>query len=182
MLFSICACDAWGIDVAFFAIILLGTLFGVWRGFLRSVCKLAGTIFSLVVAFGFCVSFKNTLESWFGLETALRNAISAVPKLGTWISIIISFIALVIIVRLLAWGAGVLGKTVVKQFSALNKIDKFLGGLLGLFLGALLVFLLLSICLWIPSESLHAYISQSKVVGAIFNWDAFQNAARLYVI
>lgn len=180
MLFSLCACDAWGIDVAFFAILLLGTLFGVWRGFLRSVCKLAGTIFSLVVAVGFCVSFKNTLESWFGLETALVNAMPAVPKIASWISIIVSFIALVVLVRLLAWGAGILGKTVVKKFSALNAIDKFLGGLLGLFMGALLIFLLLSVCLWIPSESLHAYISESKVVGTIFNWDLFQRAARLY--
>ncbi len=65
--------SAWILDVVFFVILLLGLLLGTWRGFIKGVCKLAGTIFALFVAFTFCNPFKNTLENWFGMTTAIAN-------------------------------------------------------------------------------------------------------------
>lgn len=167
---------AWILDVIFFALLLLGTLFGVWRGFLKSVCKLAGTIFSLGIAIAFCVPFKNTLQGWFNLEGALCAAIPKVPVLGTWISVAISFVSLIVIVKLLAFLAGFLGKSLVSKCKPLEKIDRFLGGLFGLVCACATIFFLMAICAWIPSNGLHAYIESSGVVGAIFKWDLFQSA------
>lgn len=178
-LFGACANSAISLDIAFFTILFLGTLIGVWRGFVKFVCKIAGTIFSIAIAIFFCVAFKNTLENWFGLESALRNALSATPTLGSWLSIAISFISLVILVRLLAWLVGSVGTALVEKFKPVRTVNKVLGGLLGLFSSALLLFFLLAVCYWIPVGSLHAFISDANVVGAIFNWEWFREAATL---
>ena len=173
------------LDVAFFVILLLGALIGTWRGFIKGVCKLAGTFFSLFVAVTFCNAFKNTLESWFGLTSALANAFGGTQTGITaagWVSIAISFVALFILVKLLSWLLGQVGTSLVERFSVCKKINRFLGTILGLVEGAILIFLLLTICYWIPSESLHAYIGQSTIVGAIFNWDAFIWAAEFSFI
>ena len=44
---------AWIPDAVFFAILALGLLIGLIRGFVKSVCKLAGTIVSIFIAFTF---------------------------------------------------------------------------------------------------------------------------------
>ncbi len=66
---NLLASSAWVLDVAFIVILLFGILFGTWRGFVKGVCKLAGTVFAIFVAFTFCNAFKNSLESAFGLTT-----------------------------------------------------------------------------------------------------------------
>lgn len=172
------AAGAWGLDIAFFVIILLGILLGVWRGLIKFVCKIAGTIFSIVIAFLCCVPFKNATEGLFGLEGVLRKSISAVPILGTWITVVISFLALAVIVRLLAWAVGAIGKALVEKVKSINAIDKTLGGLLGLLCAGLAIFFLLAICLWIPANGLHNFIESSYVVGPIFKWDWFRHAAK----
>ena len=72
--------SAWILDVVFFVILLLGLLLGTWRGFIKGVCKLAGTIFALFVAFTFCNPFKNTLENWFGMTTAIANGMGGTSR------------------------------------------------------------------------------------------------------
>ena len=51
----------WALDLIFFLILLLGLVLGSWRGFVKGICKLAGTIFAIVVAVTFCNPFKNAL-------------------------------------------------------------------------------------------------------------------------
>ena len=168
--------SAWILDVVFFALILLGILFGVWRGFVKQVCKIAGWIFSLVVAFIFCVSFKNQLNAWFGMEAAISAGVKN-ATIGGWISIAISFVSLAILVRLLAWLFGILGTKLVEMSKVLTAINKVLGGILGAFTAMMTIFFLLAICRWIPSGGLHDFISSSTVVGKIFNWQWFWDTA-----
>ena len=146
----------WILDIVFFALILLGIGFGSWRGLCKSVCSIAGTVFSTSIAFIFCISFSNTLEGWFGLETALAGKVGTL--FASILSIIISFVALIIIVRVGAFLLGILGKAFVKQSKLLNSIDRFLGGLLGGGMGLLLIFFLLAIFSWINAASLNAFI------------------------
>ncbi len=173
--------SAWILDVVFFVILLLGLLFGTWRGFIKGVCKLAGTIFALFVAFTFCNPFKNTLENWFGMTTAIANGMGGTDVAVTaasWLSIAIAFVLLFVIVKLLSWILGKVGTAAAERSDFFGKINRLLGGILGLAEGLILIFLLLTICYWIPSESLHAFIGESSVVGRIFEWDAFQWAAQ----
>lgn len=168
----------WILDVVFFVILLVGVFFGAFRGFVKGICKIAGTLFSIAVAVIFCVAFSARLEAWFGLETALANAIGNATVAG-WISIAISFVGLVIIVRLGSWLLGKLGKALVDKFGPLKIVDRCLGGVLGLFEGLLLAFFILAVCYWIPVASMHEYIASSTIVGKVFTWDFFLRAVTL---
>lgn len=170
---------AWGLDVAFFVILILGIFIGVKRGFIAGICKIAGTVFSVAVALIFCISFQETLENWFGLTTALNNAVK--EPIGEWIAVVISFILLLIFVKLGAWLVGKLGTWLVSKFAPFRIVNLFLGGILGLFKGALLIFALLAVCLWIPSDTVHEFISSSAVVGKIFTWDWFIEATKISI-
>ncbi len=169
---------AWILDVIFFVVIALGILIGVARGFVKGICKLAGTFFAVGFAVSFCVPLKNSLESWFGLTTALGNAIKS-AKIAGWLSIAISFVALVIVIKLGAWLLGKAGSALVGRSAFLKTVDRFLGGLLGIVKALLVLFILLAIFKWISIPSVNTFIGSSSIVGRIYNSAWFTRAVRL---
>ena len=179
---NLLAAGGWTLDVAFFVILLVGILLGVMRGFVAGICKLAGKIFSVAVAVVFCVSFSESLESWFGTKTALNKAIGGSFPFGQWIMVALCFIALFLIVFFGAKFVGALGTSLVNKFEPFRIVNLVLGGLLGAFKALLIIFFLLSVCLWIPSESLHTFISSGSVVGKIFVSDWFQNSFNIVAL
>lgn len=170
--------SAWILDVIFFVFLLGGTLLGVKQGLLRGICKIAGTIFSIIVAFLFCIAFQNTLESWFGLTTALTNAIK-VPLLAYWIANIISFIILFVLVKLGAYLIGRIGTAIVDQSKGLAKLNMALGGLLGMFKSFLIIFFLLAFFTWINVGAVNNYITSSTIVGGLYDSNWFREAVQL---
>lgn len=163
------ASGSWALDIVFFVILLAGVFFGVTRGFIKSVCKLAGTLFAVAVGIMFCVSLQNTLEEWFSLTTALANAIGN-ATIASVLAIVISFVILVILVKLAAWILGKGGTALVEKFQPFKIINRVLGGVLGLFEAFMLIMLLLAICHWIPVDTLHEFIQDSTIVGRVFDW------------
>lgn len=174
---SLLASGGWVFDILFFVIIILGILLGVRRGFVKGICKLAGTIFSVVVAVTFCVAMQASLERSFGATTALNDAVGA--PFGEWIMVALSFILLLVIVKLGCWFLGSVGSAVVDSLAPLRILNMFLGGILGAFKAFILLFILFAIMRWIPNESLHAFISSSGVVGKIFDSQWFIDATRM---
>lgn len=233
---ALCAVSSagWILDLLFFLILILGTAFGAYRGFVSGVCRLAGKFASIAIAFLFCVSFSNLLELLFSLTTGLTNGIAGaiakngayalplpsdvsgaeisgalsgmgigwLPRLfiqisfrsvelipaGTtpailissvlakWISIIISFLLLIILVRL---GAKLLTKSfdaLKDHFGPLRAADQALGAALGFFKAFFLFFLFLIVLNWLPIASLHTALSSGGLVGKIFSSEWFQNA------
>lgn len=166
----------WILDVIFVVILIGGIFLGIFRGFVASICKLAGTILAIFVAVSFCTMFQYTLETWFGLTTALYNAIGS-DKAAYWIAVAISFIALLIVVKLCAWLLGMLFTSIVNKVKAFAFINRLLGGVLGLVMAGAAVFLLLTFCQLIHVQAVDNYISSSTIVGSIYNWDWFQQAA-----
>ena len=164
---SLLASGAWSLDVLFFVLLLLGVFLGVSKGFVGGVCKLAGTIFAIFVAVSFCVSFQGTLEKSFGWSTALNNAIA--PPFGTWIMIAICFLFLFGIVKLGSWLIGLVGTAITNSSPVFRIINMVLGGILGAFKAFAIIFLVLCIFNWIPSDALHNWMSSSGVVGTIFS-------------
>ena len=225
MLNQLLAANGWILDLVFFLFLVLGTLIGAHKGFVAGVCKLAGTIFSLIFAFTFCVAFANFLELCFHMTSAIASGIAGsiakndlyaigiaqdisgaeigsvlsemgiglIPRLiisrsfasvevipaGTtaatligsvlakWISVVIAFILLIIILRLGLF-------IVAKIFGALRDacapikiVDQILGAVLGFVKACLFIFILLAICNWLPIQSLHAFIESSSIVGKI---------------
>ncbi len=165
------AAGSWTLDVVFFALLILGMFFGVWRGFIKGICKLAGTIFSVIFAFTFCLPMKNQLDSWFGLTSAMGGTAAA-----GWGAVVISFVALVILIKLGAWLVGKLGTFLVNKFGPVKVINKVLGGLLGLVKALLVIFILLAIFKWIGADGIDNFISDSAVVGKIYSSDWFIKA------
>lgn len=170
--------SAWILDAVFFLILIGGLALGAKNGFIKGVCKIAGLIFSIAVAVMFCGAFANTLESWFGLTSTLADAVNS-ATIGKWIAVAISFVSLIIIVRLGAWLLGKVGTALVEAFAPLKVINQILGALLGLFEAILLICFLLAICRGLPINSLHEFISDSFIVGKIFNWDWFIHATQI---
>lgn len=238
MTFDLLASWTWTIDVVFLLLLVAGTAFGAFRGFISGICKMAGTLFAIVFAVIFCVSFSNFLENVFHLTTALANALTnsfhkealltplpvdiagadvktALEELGVgwlprslisasfssvetipagttaamllgstlakWISIVISFVLLIVLVKL---AAVILDKSLsglVDKVAPFRVINQLLGALLGLLKAGILAFVLLAICSWIPIDGLHNFLSSTAIVGPIFRSDWFA-AATSYAI
>ena len=171
------AAGAWIADVVFFALILIGILLGVRRGFIEGICKLAGTILAIIVAVTFCVALQASLERSFGWTTSINASVGA--PFGEWIMVALSFIFLLVLVKIGCWLVGKFGSAVVDKFAPLRIINKFLGGILGAFKVFILIFILLAVFRWIPSESLHGFLSSSGVVGKIFDSQWFIDATHM---
>lgn len=103
------------------------------------------------------------------------------PVIAKWIAIAISFVLLVILLKLATFLADKLFSGVVDSVTPLRIINRTLGGILGLLKGAITVFLLLAICSWLPIDSLHDFIGESGIVGQIFYSDWFRSATS-YVV
>lgn len=96
--------------------------------------------------------------------------------LAKWISIVIAFVLLIV---LLKFGAFLLSKgfNALKEWIApLRIVDQALGAVLGLLKAFALIFIVLLLLNWLPFDGLHAFISDSTIVGGIFRSDWFQNA------
>lgn len=161
----------WILDVIFIVILLGGLFFGVMQGFIKGVCKIAGTIFSLGFAFVFCVAFQDALEGMFGLTTALSNVID--PKIAYWIAVGISFLILFLLIKFGSMLLGSIGNKLVSVWAPVRVVNQALGGLLGCLEGAMIIFIMLMVCRWINADTINAYIESSAIVRAIYNWDWF---------
>ena len=173
------ATGGWVLDVVFFAVILIALTIGVWRGFIKGICKIAGTVFAIVFSVCFCVPMENSLESTFGMTTALSNAIGATA--GGWIAVVLSFLILVVIIKLGAWLLGKLGTALVNRFAPLKTVNKLLGGLLGLVKALVLILLLLAVLKWIGLASVDEFIASSSIVKHIYQWNWFARAMQFPV-
>ena len=96
--------------------------------------------------------------------------------LAKWISIVIAFILLIIIVR---FGVVLIAKLfgmIKDSFAPLRVADQALGAILGFVKACFLIFILLAICQWLPIQSLHTFIESSTIVGKIAASEWFHSA------
>lgn len=64
---------AW-LDIAVIAVVVIIALVGMYRGLLKSLLQLFGTIATLALSIWLAKPFSGLLEGWFGMTTALGNA------------------------------------------------------------------------------------------------------------
>lgn len=224
---------SWILDLVFFLLLILGTAYGVYKGFVGGILKLTTIWFALIFAFLFCVGFSGFLETCFGMTTAIARGIEgaisknelykaaigadtpgadiaavlegmnidgiarwfisisfgkmeSVPAEATpammiasitakWISIAISFVALVLIIKFGSLLIKLIFRAIASGVKPLRVIDQILGGILGLAESLILIFILMLIMNWLPVASLHEFISSSAVVGKIFASGWFQS-------
>ncbi len=158
---------SWILDVIFFVVLIGGCLVGVKVGFVKGVCRIAGWVLSFIVPFVFCAAFKDALESWFGMVSAIQSGIGT--TIGGWVSMGISFILLFILVRLGTWLLGKIGTALTDSSKIFSAINQIFGGLLGIAEAFLFCYFLLLVCNWLPLDNVHTFIEGSTVVGAIYH-------------
>ena len=166
------------LDITFFVIILIFLLVGVARGFIKGVCKWAGTIVSGVLAFTFCNPFQRLLDDWFSLTQALAGALNNEKAAGI-IALVISFLIILVGAKLTFWALGKIGTALVKKIKVFGAINAMLGGILGLAEALVVIFLLLMICKWINVAEVNEFILESSIVGKIYQWEWFEWASTL---
>ena len=101
--------------------------------------------------------------------------------LAKWFSIAISFVLLVVLIKLAAvlLDKGLSG--LVERVAPFRVINQLLGAILGLLKAGILLFIVLAVCSWIPLEGMHNFLSSSAIVGPIFRSEWFA-AATNYAI
>ena len=80
--------------------------------------------------------------------------------LAKWISVVIAFVLLILIVRLGAWGLTKAFDALKNALAPLRVVDQ----------------VILLVCNWLPFEGLQNFISSSTIVGKIYVSDWFQSA------
>lgn len=158
---------SWIIDVIFFALLLIGLIGGAAQGFFRGISKLAGTLFSVLVAFLFCVQVSASFEDAFGLTTSIANAVHS-PTVAYWLSVILCFIGLFVCVKLGAFLIGTLGKAIVDSARPLRAVDKTLGALLGCLKAFFLITLILLFFKWLQIDAVEEFLHGTAVVGGLY--------------
>lgn len=165
------------LDIVFAAVIVLGIIIGLLRGFIKCILKFAGTIFALVVAISFCVPLSSGLESAFGLTTTLSQSMN--PTIAGWVAVAISFVGLVLLVKLGTWLLAKVGTKLVEKSNVLKGLNRFLGALFGLAFALVILFFLLTACRMLNIDVVNEFIRSSYVVGKIYDWEWFVNATAL---
>lgn len=126
----------------------------------------------------FIVAFFRGVDA---MPAGITPASMIASILAKWISIVISFVLLIILVRL---GARLLGKgikSITDRIMPLRVLDQVLGAILGLIKAFVILFAVLLIFNWLPWDGFHNYLESSAVVGGIFRSEWFQ-AATSYAV
>lgn len=93
-----------------------------------------------------------------------------------WISIVISYILLILLIRFGAMLIAKLFSAVIDHVAPLRVVNQVLGGILGLAVTLFYIFIALMLCNWLPIAPLHAFIESSAIVGKIFTSPWFISA------
>ncbi len=171
----------WIADIVFFAIVLIGMIIGIKRGFVRGICKLGGTLLAVVIAFSFCTPLQAWLESAFGFTTLIQNGIGNATLAG-WLSIATCFVGLLILTKLAAWLIGKLAQAIVGSSGGLAAVDRILGAVLGLAEAFLFCFIVLTVFHWLNIAAVNDFIASGFVVKAIYTSPWFIDATHLPII
>ncbi len=119
------------------------------------------------------------VKGFANVETVMAGTTAAQmlgASLAKWISIVISFLILALVIRLAVWLVSNLFSGLIDKIKPLRVVDKFLGAILGLAKAALLIFILLLVCNWISLDAVNGFIASSKVVGGIYQSEWFAAA------
>ena len=125
-------------DIITLAVIGCGLIYGIWKGFFKIILRGAALFFSIIISkpIGAFIT-KNFI---FGLFSG--NKFEAILEASA--SVLSSIIVFIIVYFLLKLLAGIIAKGINKILSS-SKIDRFLGGLLGLVIGCGFMFLVATV-------------------------------------
>lgn len=103
------------------------------------------------------------------------------PLLAKWIAIAISFIILLVGVRLIIWLLTKLLNKIIDSVAPLRILNRLLGGILGMVKAILITFVVILVINWLPLTQIHELIESSYVVSKIINSNLFTIAADYFI-
>ena len=125
-------------DIITLVVIGLGLIYGIWKGFFKIILRGAALFLAIIISkpIGNFVAEKFIFGMFSGnkFEAILEAATSVVAS-------VVIFIVLFFVLKLLA---GLIAKGINKLLSS-SKIDRVLGGILGLAIGIGLMFLVATV-------------------------------------
>lgn len=165
------------LDIVFIVALALFVILGIWRGFVVNICKLAGTILSIVLSVTFCTPAVSLIDRLFGLTDLMAQSMN--PTLAKYLAIAISFIALLVLIKLATWLIGKLLKSLVDLNAAIKAIDKVLGAVFGVCIAFVLLTLALIICRMINLDQIDQYIASTTIVNWVYTSKWFLRATEV---
>ncbi len=158
-------------DIVVALFIIICTVVGVKRGFIRSVLQYLSTFIALGVVYLFAGNFAEFLDTNYGLALVMDSWVSSVLIPGATMLWLISAAVLFILSRLILL---ILDKwliTVKENLPMVNTVDRFFGMFFGLFLATVslvIVFMLIDTFGWVDMLQLTTQ-SGSNFAAHLFN-------------
>jgi membrane protein required for colicin V production len=150
------------LDPVIIGILALSSIYGVWRGLLRSIAGVAGLILAAL--------FAGKLAAL--IDPTLKSAKIQHPPVNAGLAFVIAFLAIVLAVET---AAGVL--VWVQRFMMLGWVDRLGGAVFGLVRGVLLSMILLAGFAQFGSTDFNNTIRQATV--SVWLWQNVPNAAKM---
>ena len=130
---------------------------------------------------GFIASIIVSVFADMQLPEGTTIAMLISPIVAHWISVVISFVSLVVLIKIAVWLLDKIFSRAAEEIGPVRIVNRMLGGVLGLIEIMLAIFLVLAICVLIGNESIESFFAESSVVGAIYFSDWFRDATA-YVV
>lgn len=125
---------------------------------------------------GFIASMLSGVFAGAEIPDGTTPAMLIAPLLAKWISIAISFVLLIVLLKLGTWLAGKVLSSLIDKIPVVGTVNHLLGGVLGLVKALILLFIVFAILSWIPAPGLQSFIAESGIVGKIIGSEWFKNA------
>lgn len=138
------------VDLVLLGFVVLSTIVGLWRGFIKEVFALAVWVFALAAAFHFSGALAGSLESWVEVPSA-RQALAFAGI----------FLVILIAGGLLTW---IIGQLVEK--TGLSGSDRLLGAIFGAIRGLALILALMIAAGFTPVPA-DPWWSESRVIQSL---------------
>ena len=160
------------IDIVAGAVVLIGAIVGMSKGFFASLLSLLGFVGTFILAYFFSENILALLDQICGLSGLIESVLGS--TVGHIVAVILAFIITFLAIKILIF---ILNHTVGKLFTgrALGGVNKFMGFMLGLVKGtAYVAIALVAINIASLSPSVKNWstttFEQTYVVGKVYNW------------
>lgn len=176
------------VDVAFFSIIIIFAIIGIWKGLFESLVSLISTgvcVFVSIYLAKPCASFINNtigldtpkmfdgLIGKFSKETSfgLFGMTFKRSEVAGFLSMIFAGIIVFVLLKLAIYLLAKLFDSLTRSNTALNGLNRVLGMLFGIVKGCVIIIVCLALCtVFARFTNIESYIKQSKVTNWVYNY------------
>ena len=152
------------VDIGVIVVLLIFAIVGSFKGFLKTLLGLFGTIVTIVIAVLLSKVVNGLFESWFGINSALAGSLH--PTIEAECSDGVLSGVILLFAQIVMKGYDLTNSSVVSSPDFIDAFANSLGTILGTAITVVILFILLKILVFILSIVIEK-ITSIKVVGKI---------------